>query len=107
MQSLRSVKYPDGHVKTPLEPIIQEGSTGGGPEYQEITLPGRLPLAHETKVPLAVPASALTFCYRLSAPVPTLVLGCLIRSRPRRSNVACSRPDFWLRLPAMVPTSVF
>ena len=55
LQSLRSVKYPDGHVKTPLEPIIQEGSTAGQEyqeyqEYQETTLPGRLPLTLESKV---------------------------------------------------------
>ena len=54
-QSLRSVKYPDGHVKTPLEPIIQEGSTASQEyqeyqEYQEETLPGRLPLNLESKV---------------------------------------------------------
>ena len=50
------MKYPDGHVKTPLEPIMQEGSTGGSSEYQESTLPGRLPLSLESKV-VRVPLS--------------------------------------------------
>ena len=60
-QSLRSVKYPDGHAKTPLETIVQEGSTGSGVpyEYQEASLPGRLPMSLESKVRLPPDPSPL------------------------------------------------